>query len=50
MGIVTLGEARFAGMRTASGTNFWPWMRTSNQITKGAEENIADYHSELLKK
>ncbi|NML35086.1 hypothetical protein [Paraburkholderia antibiotica] len=49
-GMVTLGGNRFPGLQTASGTNFWPWARAFNRITKGSENNIADYYGALLKK
>ncbi|WP_321965364.1 hypothetical protein [Paraburkholderia sp. J7] len=49
-GMVTLGENRFPGLRTTAGTSFWPWARAFNRITKGSEDNIADYYTALLKK
>jgi hypothetical protein len=49
-GIVTLGGERYPGMQTASGTDFWPWGRTFDRITKGPEDDIAAYYSALLKK
>lgn len=49
-GMVTLGGNRFPALRTTSGTNFWPWARAFNRITKGPEDNIADYYNVLLKK
>ena len=49
-GMVTLGESRFPGLRTTTGSSFWPWGRVFNRITKGTEDNIADYYAALLKK
>lgn len=49
-GMVTLGDHRFPGLRTTSGTNFWPWARAFDRITKGPEANISDYYNVLLKK
>ncbi|MEZ2310478.1 hypothetical protein AB6809_27930 [Paraburkholderia sp. RCC_158] len=49
-GIVTLGGERYPGMQTASGTDFWPWGRAFDRITKGHEDDIAAYYSALLKK
>lgn len=49
-GMVTLGDHRFPGMRTTSGTDFWPWARAFDRITKGSEADIADYYNVLLKK
>jgi hypothetical protein len=49
-GMVTLGGSRFPGLRTASGSSFWPWGRVFNRITKGTEDNIADYYAALLKR
>jgi hypothetical protein len=37
-------------MQTASGTDFWPWGRAFDRITKGPEDDIAAYYSALLKK
>jgi len=47
-GIITLGEQKFPGVRAASGTEFWPWKRAFDRITKGPEDNIADYYDALL--
>lgn len=49
-GMVTLGGSRFPGLRTTSGSSFWPWGRVFNRITKGTEDNIADYYAALLKR
>ena len=49
-GMVTLGVSRFPGLRTTSGSSFWPWGRVFNRITKGAEDNIADYYAALLRR
>lgn len=49
-GIVNLGGQKFPGLRTKSGTNFWPWGRALNRIVQGAENNIADYYKVLLEK
>jgi hypothetical protein len=49
-GMFTIGENRFPGLQTASGTNFWPWARAFKRITEGSEDNIADYYGALLKK
>ena len=49
-GMVNLNGQRFPGLRTKSGTNFWPWGRALNRITQGAENNIADYYGVLLEK
>lgn len=49
-GIVTLGGERYPGMQTASRTDFWPWGRAFDRITKGPEDDIAAYYSSLLKK
>jgi hypothetical protein len=47
-GIIDLGGQKFPGLRTKSGTNFWPWGRAFNRIVEGAENNIADYYKVLL--
>ncbi|MDR6468671.1 putative metal-dependent phosphoesterase TrpH [Paraburkholderia graminis] len=44
------GGSRFPGLRTTSGSSFWPWGRVFNRITKGAEDSIADYYVALLKR
>ena len=49
-GMVTVGGSRFPGLRTTSGSSFWPWGRVFNRITKGAEDSIADYYVALLKR
>jgi hypothetical protein len=49
-GMVTLGGSRFPGLRITSGSSFWPWGRVFNRITKGTEDNIADYYAALLKR
>ena len=49
-GMVTLNGQKFPGMRTKSGTNFWPWGRASNRITNGSEDNMLDYYRVLLQK
>lgn len=49
-GMVNLGGGRFPGLRTTSGSSFWPWGRVFNRITKGAEDSIADYYVALLKR
>ncbi len=49
-GMATLGGNRFPGLRSNSGTIFWPWARAFKRITEGGEDNIADYYSALLKK
>lgn len=49
-GMVTLAGGRFPGLRTTSGSSFWPWGRVFNRITKGTEDNIADYYVALLKR
>jgi len=48
-GMVTVDGRRFPGLRTMSGTDFWPWMRAFNRIKEGPEDNIADYYKALLK-
>lgn len=47
-GMVALGGQKFPGLRTTSGINFWPWGRAFNRITKGSEDNVADYYATLL--
>ncbi|VWC55443.1 hypothetical protein BLA9940_02309 [Burkholderia aenigmatica] len=49
-GVIALGGRRFPGLRTTSGSSFWPWGRVFHRITKGTEDNIADYYAPLLKK
>jgi hypothetical protein len=49
-GIVSLGGQEFPGLRTSSGTNFWPWARASNRIVNGGENNVYDYYQILLTK
>lgn len=49
-GIVSLGGQKFPGLRTKSGTNFWPWGRALNRITQGPENNVVDYYKTLLAK
>ncbi|MFC5430792.1 hypothetical protein ACFPTO_18605 [Paraburkholderia denitrificans] len=48
-GIATLGESRFPALRSDSGTIFWPWARAFKRITEGAQDNVSDYYSALLK-
>jgi hypothetical protein len=49
-GIVNLNGQKFPGLRTKSGTNFWPWGRALNRIMQGPENNVADYYRALLEK
>jgi len=49
-GIVILGGQQFPGLKTKSGTNFWPSGRALNRITCGAENNVADYYKALLER
>jgi hypothetical protein len=49
-GIVNLNGQQFPGLRTKSGTNFWPWGRALNRIMQGPANNVADYYHVLLEK
>lgn len=49
-GIVDLGGQQFPGIKSKSGTSFWPWGRALNRITQGPENNVADYYKALLEK
>ncbi|MEM5314755.1 hypothetical protein [Paraburkholderia sp. JHI869] len=49
-GMVTVGGSRYPGVRTTSGSSFWPWGRVFNRITKGAEDNVSDYYAALLQR
>ncbi|HEX8615499.1 MAG TPA: hypothetical protein VF800_29810 [Telluria sp.] len=49
-GMATLQGQTLPAMRTASGTNFWPWTQASQRIGKGAGNNVADYYKVLLTK
>lgn len=49
-GMVTIGGSRYPGVRTTSGSSFWPWGRVFNRITKGAEDNVSDYYAVLLQR
>ncbi len=49
-GIVSLNGQKFPGLRTKSGTNFWPWGRALNRIMQGPGNNVSDYYRALLEK
>jgi hypothetical protein len=49
-GMVSIGANRFLGVRTTSGSSFWPWGRVFNRITKGPEDNLSDYYMALLQR
>ncbi|MDM5176014.1 hypothetical protein PO883_02215 [Massilia sp. DJPM01] len=49
-GMAPLDGQTLPGMRTTSGTNFWPWTQASQRISKGASNNVADYYKVLLSK
>ena len=49
-GIVNLNGQKFPGLKTKSGSNFWPWGRALNRIMHGAENNVVDYYKVLLEK
>jgi hypothetical protein len=49
-GMVNLGDQKFPGLKTKSGTNFWPWGRVLNRIMQGEENNVTDYYKLLLEK
>ncbi len=49
-GMILINGQKFPGLRTKSGTNFWPWGRVVKIITDGDEDNVFDYYRELLKK
>jgi hypothetical protein len=47
-GKVTLEGQEFPGLRTAKGTEFWPWGKVQNRITNGPEDNVWHYYQVLL--
>lgn len=49
-GIVDLEGQKYPGIKSKSGTNFWPWGRALNRIIQGPENNVADYYKMLLEK
>lgn len=46
-GMATRDGQALPGMRSKSGTNFWPWTQAAQRIAKGAEQNIVDYYNKL---
>jgi hypothetical protein len=49
-GFITHDDQRFPGMRAdRSGQLFWPWGRVQNRISKGPEDNVADYYRIIVR-
>ena len=49
-GLVEINGQRLPGLTvTASDTFFWPWARSHSRIVQGAENNVWDYYSALIR-
>lgn len=46
-GMVTYEGQSFVGLRSTSGSLFWPWGRVENRLRNGPEDNVWHYYQRL---